>query len=326
MRKYLYVSIPVLAALLAYASTWSSIPAQTTAIAAPRTTQRNSTKAARIAAESQNVGDSMERLSAVVKAIDDVPVPAQESGPVAKVLVKEGAALEEGQLLVEMDTITATLEVEAAKAAQEAALAKAEDPSEIEYAQASVDLAIAELDSKLNLTKERKGVVPESEIRKLRFAKTKADKGLQAAMTAREIARKSALVENAKVAVAEQKLKRLQIPSPLPGVVSSMIAQKGAWINAGDPVAQVTRMDRLRVDFRVDTQQHNPSDLVGRKMNIELTLANGQVAEFPGKITVVSPIAQKSSYFAQCEIENRQEKGEWLLRPGLSVEARMAAK
>ena len=126
--------------------------------------------------------------------------------------------------------------------------------------------------------------------------------------------------------MAEQKLKRMEIPSPLPGVISSMIAQKGAWINAGDPVAQVTRMDRLRVDFRVDTQQYNPSDLLGRKMSIELTLANGQTAEFPGKITVVSPIAQKSSYFAQCEIENRQEKGQWLLRPGLSVEARMVAR
>jgi multidrug efflux pump subunit AcrA (membrane-fusion protein) len=323
MARMIWYSLLFPAAILAGVPVWGQLQSQTSRKTTP---QRTAQKATRAAIESQNHDETIEPISAVVKAIEDVPVPAQESGPVSKVLLKEGDAVTEGQLLVEMDTTTAMLELQAANTALEAALAKADDPSEIEYAQASLDLAIAELDSKLGINKERRNVVSESEIRKLRFAQTKAEKGLQAAMTARDIAHKTALVEKTKVAVAEHKLKRLKILSPLTGVVSNVYAQKGAWVNAGDPVAQVTRMDRLRVDFRVDTHQFNPSELVGRAMTIDLQLANGQTASFPGTITVVSPIAQKNSYFAQCEIENRQDKGEWLLRPGLSVEARMAPR
>jgi multidrug resistance efflux pump len=326
MRKYLVLFIPAFAVLLACIPAWTTLTAQTTSKPPPRSTQKTAQKTSRTALESQNEGDGKSKLFGSVMAIDDVPVPAQESGPISKVTIKIGDAVTEDQLLVEMDTATAKLEVEAATSALEAALAKANDPSEIEYAMASVDLAMSELDGKLGINKERKGVIPESEIRKLRFAKTKADKGVTAAQTAQEIARKSALVEKAKVAVAEHKLKRLQILSPLNGVVSDVTAQKGAWVMAGDPVATVTRMDQLRIDIRLDSTEYNPSDLIGRKMTIILPLADNETIEFPGKITVVSPNAQRSSYFAKCDIENRQENGQWLLRPGLSVEARLAPR
>ena len=76
--------------------------------------------------------------------------------------------------------------------------------------------------------------------------------------------------------LAEHKLKRLQIVSPLNGVVSDVTAQKGAWVMAGDPVATVTRMDQLRIDIRLDSTEYNPSDLVGRKMTIILPLAENE--------------------------------------------------
>lgn len=312
--------------LLACIPAWSTLTAQTTSRAGQRTVQKSAAKPARSAAGTQEDSLSEETLAGAVMAIDEVHVPAQESGPISKVLVKVGDMVTENQLLVEMDTATAKLEVDAATSGLEAALAKAEDSSEIEYAMASVDLAMSELDSKLDINNLRKGVIPESEIRKLRFAKTKADKGVTAAQTAQEIARKTALVEKAKVAVAEHKLKRLQITSPLVGVVSDVPAQKGAWVMAGDPVATVMRMDLLRIDIRLASAKYNPADLVGRKTTITLTLANDERVEFPGKITVVSPNAQRSTYLARCEIENRQEKGQWLLRPGMSVEARLASR
>jgi multidrug efflux pump subunit AcrA (membrane-fusion protein) len=319
MRNKLLLVSPILVAILLYLPAWASTTAQTTSKPAQRTAQ----KATRVSTASQSAVTVGEELSAQVMAVDDVPVPAQESGPVAKVLVKVGDTVTENQVLVEMDSAAAKLEVEAASAAFDAAMAKAEDPSEVEYANASLDLAIAELDAMMGIRQTKAGAVKESEIRKLKFAQTKATKGVEAAQTAQQIAKKSALVEKAKVSMAEQKLKRLQIPSPLNAVVSDVFAQKGAWINAGDPVAQVTRMDLLRVDFRLDAKKYNPSDLVDRKLVVTLELAGGEKVEFPGKIAVVSPIVQRSFYMAKCEIENRQEKGQWLLRPGLSVEARM---
>lgn len=319
MRNKLLLIVPGIALVIACLPAWTSSTAQTTS----KPPQRTAQKATRVSTATQNVESDGDKLSAVVIAIDDVPVPAQESGPVAKVLVKEGDEVKENQILVEMDSAAAQLEVEAANAGRDAAIAKAEDPSEIEYAQASLDLAISELDATLGIRQAKAGAVKESEVRKLKFAQTKAEKGVQAAVTARDIARKSALVEKAKVSLAEQKLKQLQIPSPLNGVVSDLIAQKGAWVNAGDPVAQVTRMDLLRVEFRLDAKKHNPSDLIGRKMVVTLELAEGEKEEFLGKIAVVSPIVQRSFYIAKCEIENRQEKGQWLLRPGLSVDAQM---
>lgn len=320
MRNRCWFILPGIAVLAACLSALTSTTAQTTA----KPTQRTAQKTTRVSSANRDeAADSRKPLSGLVQAIDDVPVPAQESGPVAKVLVKVGDTAKENQILVEMDSATAKLEVEAASAGLDAAMAKADDPSEIEYAQASLDLAISELDAKLGIKQAKAGAVMESEIRKLKFAQTKAQKGVEAAQTAQQIARKSALVEKAKVSLAEQKLKRLAIPSPLDGVVSDVFAQKGAWINAGDPVAQVTRMDLLRVDVRVESKEYNPSELAGRKIIFALDMAGGEKVEFPGKITVISPSAQLSAYLAKCEIENRQEKGQWLLRPGMSVSAKI---
>jgi multidrug efflux pump subunit AcrA (membrane-fusion protein) len=322
MKNLIWLGVLSFAVSLACVPAWSRLPAQTIS----RPVQKTAQKTTRIAAASQNAIDAEDQIFAVVNAIDDVPVPAQESGPISKVLLKEGETVEEGQLMVEMDSTTAALEHEAAVSAFQAAQAKAEDPTEIEFAQASLDLAIAELEPKLLINQKKSGAITDSEVRKYRFAKTKAEKGVQAAMTAREIARKSALVEQAKVSVAKTKLKQLQISSPLSGVISTMFAQKGAWVNAGDPVAQVTRMDRLQVDFRLPTRKYDPSELIGRKTTVELELAGGRREKFAGAITMIGAISQKDHYLAKCEIENRQEKSQWLLRPGVSVEVVVAPK
>ncbi|MCR9120243.1 MAG: hypothetical protein NXI22_25180, partial [bacterium] len=77
------------------------------------------------------------------------------------------------------------------------------------------------------------------------------------------------------------------------------------------------RMDKLRVEGLLSAKQYRPSDVVDQPVIIEVELDNGRRERFNGKVSMVKPdLKSKSEYVVRAEVENRQESGHWLLRPG----------
>jgi len=118
------------------------------------------------------------------------------------------------------------------------------------------------------------------------------------------------------VDVATEKLARRQIKSPLSGIVVEKLRHKGEWVEAGEPVLRVIRLDSLLVEGYVDANLVDQSSR-GRQVQVRAKTRQGAVT-VDGRIVFVSPEidAVNQQVQVRAEIENRK----LLLRPGRPVE------
>ena len=87
-------------------------------------------------------------------------------------------------------------------------------------------------------------------------------------------------------------------------------------------------MDRLRIEGFVTIQQQLPQLLMGRPITVTYAIddpTGGQqgkkVFTFSGKIQFVSnKVEAGGEYKVWAEVENQQYKGQWILRPGITLD------
>ncbi len=81
---------------------------------------------------------------------------------------------------------------------------------------------------------------------------------------------------------------------------------------------KVIQVDRLRIEGSLSASEYDPPEIDGRKVTIEAELAHGRKVKFDGKVVFVSPLVSLAGeYVVFAEVNNRQENGLWVLRPGL---------
>jgi multidrug efflux pump subunit AcrA (membrane-fusion protein) len=256
----------------------------------------------------------------LVSLIEDVQVPAREAGALTNVAVAEGDFVTQGQLLATIDDRQPRLDKIAAELERDAALAKAQDDIEVRYAEAAVAVAGAELERALAIERKSPGGVTQQEIQKLRLAKHRDELQIERSKLEMRIAKMNADVHQASVRSADDAVVRRQIASPLAGVVVTLFHEKGEWVAAGEPVLQVIRIDRLRVEGFLNATEIGPEEVAGRPVAVDVQLAGGRTARFAGKVVFTSPLVQAGDkYRVRAEVENRSENGSPLLRPGMTA-------
>jgi multidrug resistance efflux pump len=256
----------------------------------------------------------------LVSLIEDVQVPAREAGPLASVAVVEGQYVTQGHLLAQIDDRQSRLDKLAAELERDAALAKAQDDIEVRYAESAFAVASAELERALAIDRKSPGGVTQQEIQKLRLAKHRDELQIERSKLEMRVAKMNADVHQAAVKSADDAVARRQIVSPLNGIVVTLFHEKGEWVAAGEPVLQVIRIDRLRVEGFLNATEIGPEEVTGRLVNVEVQLAGGRTAQFTGKVVFTSPLVQAGDkYRVRAEVENRTENGAPLLKPGMTA-------
>jgi multidrug efflux pump subunit AcrA (membrane-fusion protein) len=256
----------------------------------------------------------------LVSLIQDVQVPAQEAGVLQLIPVAEGDQVAAGTLLAQIDDRRAMLAREAADLEYRAAYAKATDDIAVRYAIAAHEVAVAEHLDKEQANLKVQGAVSKAEVRRYDLIKHRAALEIDKARLDQKVAVMTAQVKSAEVKSAEDGIARRKITSPIDGEVVALLRQPGEWVNPGDVVLQVIRMNQLRVEGFLSASAHNPEELVGRPVRIEVERAHGQKVSLPGKLVWVNPQVQAGGrYRVRAEVDNRQEKGQWLLRPGMTA-------
>lgn len=263
-----------------------------------------------------------------VSLIDDVQVSSPEAGVLVMLRdskgrvwkTDDGQAVQVGTLLVQVDDRQPRLEQQAAKAELTAALARAEDDIEVRFSEAAYRVAQAEYQAAIEVNRKVPNTVPATEVRRLELTQHRAFLQIEKSKTDQRVAKLNAEVSQAAVDAAAVAIERRQIKSPVDGLIISVLKQPGEWVQAGEPVARVARMDRLRVEGFLSATQFNASELANRPVTVQFELARGQKVELPGRVTFVSPIVQAGNrYRLRAEVENRQEGGQWLLRSGMET-------
>jgi multidrug efflux pump subunit AcrA (membrane-fusion protein) len=325
--------------------------------------------------------------SAYLRLIDQVDVPAQTAGVLARIPVREGALVKETDLLVQMDVVDATLGLERAQFDLEVARTLAASQAKVEEARTAVaeaeaanekarfelemarkkaesnialrfstkaaTLAENELQRGLAARKEFRDSVSQNEIEHLQLASDKAKldveqaeqdqqtaglarqvkqsdvTGLELAIKRRELELKQAeegaevavitrRLKEHDVAVAQRELDRRAIKAPLTGVVVQILRRKGEWVEPGDKVVRVLRIDRLRAEGFIAARDAHRA-LHGADTTVTVALPNKSPLQVRGKIVFVSPEidAVNQQVLVWAEIENSGPQFE--LRPGMKA-------
>lgn len=253
--------------------------------------------------------------SVLVKLIDEVDLAARDAGAIEQIAVHEGQTVENGALLARLDDTDAVLGLGKAKLDREIADREANDDVKLRFAKTALELSAKEEQRGLESAAKFSKSVSQTELDELRLTREKAALEVDAATEDLDVAKLTAKLKQNAVEVAENNLAHRRIVAPLAGMVVQIKRQRGEWVQPGDVVIRLVRLDRLRAEAFIDA--HSVSgDLVGRPVTLTVDLPGAPQSQFHGKVVFVNPesnpVNGQSRVWA--EIENPQQT----LHPGLT--------
>ncbi|MEO8495352.1 MAG: HlyD family efflux transporter periplasmic adaptor subunit [Planctomycetota bacterium] len=252
-----------------------------------------------------------------VLLINDVDVPAEEAGRLLAVNAKEGDHVERDSIVAQINNEQALLSKVAAELERDAAQTRADDDIEVQYAIKSFELAETELQNDVEINRRQPGSVPATEIRRKQLDRTRAELQIGRSKLDLKVAQMTADVQNAAVQAADDSIQRRRIVAPFSGQVVQVYRQSNEWVNLGEPVLRVIQLDRLYVDGFISGKDYDVVDIANRPVTVEVELARGRKDLFKGQVVFVNPTVQAGNrYRVRAEVQNRQEKDQWLLNPG----------
>ncbi len=260
----------------------------------------------------------------LVSLIQEVQIPAQEQGVIKVLKIHEGQTVTKGEPLAQVDDAIPQAERRKALAEEKAAQEKAASDVDIRYATAAAGVAKFEYLKNVEANARAKGAVSEVEVQRSKLAWDRAVLQIEQSQLEQRISKLTADTKSAEVEAAEEAIRHRAIRSPLDGVIVQVMPHEGEWMKPGDTIARVWRMDRLRVEGFLNSEQYAPHDIRDRPVTVSVPLAGyAQPVQFKGKIVFVNPGDEAGGeYRIWAEIENRTIRGhtdQWVLRPGATV-------
>jgi HlyD family secretion protein len=277
-----------------------------------------------------------------VDPIEWLPVRAERTGVLTKVLVSRGQQVTKNEPLVELDTRVATAEVSKAQAAIQEAKTQQQVLEQggriAERQQADADLSRTKLDleaarknyqtldrlvGKQAATRQELDAARQIvEQLQLRIQALEEHKKALVTGTDKEIARARLQEAESTAAIARTNLDLSIIRAPMDGTVYDFDLKQGAFVNAGDPIAKVGRLDRVRVTVYVDEPDLGKVRK-GEVVNITWDALpghqwKGEVDKLP---TQIVPLGTRQVGEVGCVIENPQRD----LIPNANINAEIQA-
>lgn len=264
---------------------------------------------------------TIEIKNCLVNLVEDVSVPARAAGVLTQLNVDIGNFVREQDVVAELDSRDIKLRLKAAKKEADLARVQSESVAGIHAAEATAGVAASEHQMALDIEAGRPGAYARMELERLKLTKTRAEAQATLAIEERDVAVMTAEVRAAQVEAAEHELSLRQVPCPLDGVVVEKFHNAGEWVNVGEPILRVVRMDELRVEGNLDVSKYLPSDVIGMPVTIYVRATDTRTIELEAVIDYASPIvdgvAEQFTVHARVKGLTPDEKGQWVVRPGL---------
>lgn len=227
-------------------------------------------------------------LSGSLRAVNQAAVKARVAGEVREVLVREGEAVKEGQVLIKMDT--------------------SEYQARVDQARGSLLAARSQLDIATKTRDNNKALLDKGFISKNAFDN---------ASSQFDIAR--ANVESAKGAldVAQKALGDTVIRAPISGLVSSRSVQPGEKVSADNRLLDVVDLRQMEMEAAVPA-----GDIMNVALGQEVQVkVEGMSTPLAGKVARINPSTQSGSrsILVYVQIDNPQG----VLRVGMFGEAQL---
>lgn len=255
----------------------------------------------------------------IIRFGEEIDVPAVEAGVLEKVLVRQNELIDKNHLLARQDRDRLFVQRRIAELQKRAADEKLADDLELQYAKTALEEAQAELDASRSIYDNASGAVPVSTLRRLRLAVKRAELEVQRENKQRRLAQIEVDLRSGDLHLLDLQAKRLEITSPLPGIVLQLYRHSGEWVHAGDSVVRVARLDRLQAHCLLSIDRLSPT--LCRDQVVTVRWSDGkQERTLRGIVQSVDPeLLAGRRYRLHAEIENVIDGDQWRLLPGTAV-------
>ena len=190
--------------------------------------------------------------------------------------------------------------------------------SEIDSLQLSLERTVLEVEQS-QLDREIADItraVKETELKSLKLAAEQAALELEGAEHEHDLTIDSRKTKQNGFELAMLKLRDRQIEAPIGGVIVKIFRRRGEWVEPGEKVMRIVRMDRLRVEGFVNAQQIR-GEMSGMPATLTVELHEKPQAQFTGKVVFVSPEIDPVNN--QVRVWAEFDNPDLLLRPGMRV-------
>lgn len=252
----------------------------------------------------------------VVTLAEQVEVPAAEAGVLAELQVKPGQWVEVGTPIGRLRDEDLRLLVERTRIQAEIARREYESDLDELYAKKTTEVARAELERSLESNLKYAKTVSKTELDRLRLLVEQGDLETRRAQQERLIAGLGSEVRENEHQTAKHQLATRQLIAPIRGMVVEVQRRLGEWVQPGDVVARIIRLDRLRVEGFLPASQGRLA-LVGRPVRVTATDDDQRAVQLSGEVVFVSPEIDpiNSQVRVWVEVDNAELK----LRPGMTA-------
>lgn len=263
----------------------------------------------------------------LVTAIDDVRVPASDAGSLTKLYVKGGELVNAAVVLGEIDNRDTVAKQRIAQGELDAAKAQAASTAEIEAAEKGRDVALEEYKQQQAIRDRQPGAVSIMELNRAKFQWERALAQIAVAKTENNIAGLTAVMKQAQLDATAIELTKKQIQAPINGQIVEVYKHVGEWVQPGDPVLRLVRLDRVRVEGFVYAAEAGRSEVEGRPVTVVVYLPGDKQVTVQGRVDFASPLIEGSGrnrqYRIWAEVENQFVDGHFVIQPGASAELRV---
>ena len=231
--------------------------------------------------------------------------------------VQEGQFITAGTIVGQIDDSLPHFELDRAKMRYQNAFQAAKDTSSVAAAEKEFELArsVYEKTKRLSNTGSR----AMSEVKEDRFRKEIALLKKEKAINDRQMAFGEAKVELAGMDSVKQRIARHTLRSDYNAYVVEIYKKPQEYVNIGDDVMRLARMDQMWVQASMNAKTLNAADAENRPVTVTLQTADG-TEEFEGKIDQVSlEMVSAEDYQVKVKVQNRKDGNSWMLRPFSSV-------
>ena len=242
-------------------------------------------------------------------------ISARETGVLSELMVREGQLVKAGYVVARLDDSDAKLAYDRALIDLDRVQQLAANTIKVRLAKKELEIAQVELKRATDSSERLKKSVTQAELDRLKLDVDRALLQLEQTEFDLETARLVVRVQENELQSAMERLRRRQLISPISGTVVTVQRHLGESLDAGQVVARVIAVDRLRAECFLNVEQVT-ADLMGRKVQFTVRRAGLESKRFPGTLTFVHPEVDPVN--GQIRVWAEIENSEANLRPGLS--------
>ena len=255
----------------------------------------------------------------IVQFIQEIDVPALASGKLTEVNVKDFQTIEADVVLARIDDTALKDRQQAAEVGRQLLSNKLQSNLLDQIAKLSMDEAKAKHDSNVSTNASSPGSIPTMEIHRSMLALERSKIEAQRVKEQKEDLRLELSIQSSEVAQVQHQIEQLKVISPVRGVVLKVNKQAGEWVNVGETVASVARMDRLQIPVLLSETQVLHRYAAGTSVVVHWREGNTRHS-LRGRIASVEPVLRgNDDYRGMVEVENRKLSSGWLLMAGRRV-------